>query len=621
MVWLALQNLYFLLIIPIILLLYLLKKKYEDQEISSILLWRKMILDIEANRWWKRLQKNLLLFLQLLFAILLILALLKPVLPTEQLIANHSIIVLDNSASMLTKEKDITRFELAKEEIQKRFKAISSNQFITLILAEEKPRVLIAKSSNKDQLRNILNSISINFGTTDDSAAFSLAHSIAMTEKDTGILWVSDGANQTFSKTERLSKEIPFHHLLIGSERENVAFTSFVTQEMKNGIQGMIKLDNTGSIAKQGKLYVYTAEKKLIDIHSFEIKGKSSYSYLLNSLPKSRYYYGMLEVEGDFLEQDNQLYSVLYQNNERTGILVTEGNRFLQQGLSLMDNFQLTNLEQVPDQMEEKADIWIFDRQIPTKLPEGNLLIIAPTQSTPWWSYLGEKEGQGTPEVVKKDHSVNQHVPWDQVYINKLIKLENVDGLETLVRLGDEPVVTAGIVEGRKIVILHFDLQQSDMSLRPAFPIFLHNVVQWLTPKQSLPIGNAIADELITVPFTANTTDRKIISPSGEETAIDINHGLNPLYKVPDQIGLYQISEKNEAEELQRFFTVSINAEESNIVPKMINFSNIEANEDEQSNQITDNKNIGYRDLSYWFIWLALIILMLEGFFYYRGYE
>lgn len=623
MQWLELQNLFFLLIIPIILILYLLKKNYEDQEISSILLWRQLILDIEANRWWKRLQKNILLFLQLLFAILVIFALLKPIFPTNQLIANHSIIIMDNSASMLTKEQDTTRFQLAKEEIYNRIDSISSNQSITLILAEEKPKVLISKSSNKDQLKEAIKEVPINYGSTDDSAALSFAQSIAMTEIDTGILWISDGANQSFMESDRLVEPIPFEHLLIGSMRENVAITSFVTQETSNEIQGMIKIDNTGSNIKVAKISIYNAEDQLLDVNSFEIKGKSTYSYLIKALPQSSYYYGVLDVEGDPLEQDNLLYSVSYKSKERTGILITEGNRFLHQGLGLLQNFQLstTNQNQITNQIREHTDIWVYDSVTPTKLPEGNLLLFAPKESTPWFSYFGEKEVQGTPQIVNEAHSINQHVPWDQVYINKIIKLDNLKGFEPLVQLGDETIISAGIIDGRKIIIAHFALQQSDMPLRPAFPIFLQNAVQWLTPIQSLPIGIAKADQVITIPFMAGSSNRKVILPSREEELIVEDQGLNQLYRVPNQIGLYQVSEKRESEELNRFFTVSMNEEESVIAPKMISIPVIGLNNENKEDEKIEKKNIGYQDLTFWFVWFALLVLMIEGFFYYRGYE
>ena len=54
-----------LLALPI-LVLYMLKMRRRQVEVSSVLLWQRLLRDREANAPWQRLKRNLLLILQLL---------------------------------------------------------------------------------------------------------------------------------------------------------------------------------------------------------------------------------------------------------------------------------------------------------------------------------------------------------------------------------------------------------------------------------------------------------------------------------------------------------------------------------------------------------------------------
>src|SRR3954466_11203804 len=61
-----------------IIALYFLKLRRRPVEVPSTLLWRRCLEDLHVNSLFQRLRKNLLLFLQLLVALLAMLALLGP---------------------------------------------------------------------------------------------------------------------------------------------------------------------------------------------------------------------------------------------------------------------------------------------------------------------------------------------------------------------------------------------------------------------------------------------------------------------------------------------------------------------------------------------------------------
>src|ERR671917_1118765 len=66
-------------VIPSLLILYFLKLRRREMPVSSTLLWRKAIQDLQVNAPFQRLRRNLLLLLQMLLLMLLLLALSRPV--------------------------------------------------------------------------------------------------------------------------------------------------------------------------------------------------------------------------------------------------------------------------------------------------------------------------------------------------------------------------------------------------------------------------------------------------------------------------------------------------------------------------------------------------------------
>src|SRR3954470_16213555 len=65
--------------IPALLVLYFLKLRRRELAVSSTLLWKKAVQDLQVNAPFQRLRKNLLLLLQMLLLILLLLALSRPI--------------------------------------------------------------------------------------------------------------------------------------------------------------------------------------------------------------------------------------------------------------------------------------------------------------------------------------------------------------------------------------------------------------------------------------------------------------------------------------------------------------------------------------------------------------
>ena len=123
MIWLtpAIAGIAAAIAIPSLIILYFLKLRRKDVEISTTLLWRKTIQDMQANAPFQRLRKNILLLLQLLALVGVLLALAQPQMRGQLAEGQQRIILIDRSASMSSTDGDaenpggMTRLAKAKE--------------------------------------------------------------------------------------------------------------------------------------------------------------------------------------------------------------------------------------------------------------------------------------------------------------------------------------------------------------------------------------------------------------------------------------------------------------------------------------------------------------------------
>ncbi|TGV14251.1 hypothetical protein EN829_049485, partial [Mesorhizobium sp. M00.F.Ca.ET.186.01.1.1] len=292
------------------------------------------------------------------------------------------------------------------------------------------------------------------------------------------------------------------------------------------------------------------------------------------------------------------------------------GNRFLHQVMQTVGSMEVETVQNAPGPNAEARDLWVFDGEVPDKLPQGNILLIAPDRKTDWLSLAGEQELEQGPQAVSADDPMLKYVDWREVHIAKAAVLGEMPGMKTLVRAGGVDLVKAGVIDGRRIVVFAFDLHDSDFPLRPAFPIFMQNVVNWLSPAQTAPIATSHPGESLSIPLTPGATERSLTYPDGQQQAIKAN-GTVLTIQVPEQIGLYKLDETLDAGAVSKYFSVRLSESESDITPKTLSVASSQAGQGEAEQQ---RAGTGTQELTYWLAALVLLVLLVEWRVYQRGY-
>ena len=174
--WVAL----ILLLLPLLLvLLYFLKLKRKSLQVPSTFLWKKSVEDLHVNSLFQWLRQNVLLVLQILAVLFLTYSVLGLRLHGHTSQGRHYILMIDNSASMSTKDVAPSRLEWAKQEALKEIDGAGDDDYGMIIVVNSKASTLQGYTNNRAKLREAVRSIEPTHRPTRIDEALALAESLA----------------------------------------------------------------------------------------------------------------------------------------------------------------------------------------------------------------------------------------------------------------------------------------------------------------------------------------------------------------------------------------------------------------------------------------------------------
>lgn len=591
-------------LIPSILLLYFLKRKYTDRTVSSTLLWERVLANFEANRPWQRLRRQLLLFLQLLAAALFVFSLARPSIASDGVGAAHTILLLDTSGSMLTQEGEQTRMERAKEKAYALVDSMAPEHTMTLVEMGEVPRIRVAKTHMKTELKQGIDAIEERVGPSDFRAALSLAHALASRSTDAEIVLIGDGSGYQFNEETPL----PNRFIQVGQIAHNLAIASFSIDESEQKAEALVRIDNRGEQQGSAVVTLLDAEEKVLEAKSLTIPGKKSSVIRWIGIPSSPFYRVRLEVSEDGLAADNEAWAVA-DKTEGTEILwVGPDNFFLEKALQLEKSLQVVRSDRLS--AKSKSYLLTVTEKSSEKQPKkGSLLLLDPNSGNSVIK-VGRKVPIKGELMGNEKHPLLKNISLKDVHIAEARQVEVPAWAEVVLRAGEVPLILTGEYEGQRVVIFTFDIRKSDLPLKPAFPVLMHQVLEWLVPLHSDALGLATPSEELRIPLLLGAEKLSIRTPSGQIERLEGKNGLLH-YRVPEESGLYRIEE--ESGESPRYFVVPFPESESDIIPQQVPVS-------ASSDGASAKREQGQSELWWWVALATLGMIALEWVVFSRGY-
>jgi hypothetical protein len=178
------------------------------------------------------------------------------------------------------------------------------------------------------------------------------------------------------------------------------------------------------------------------------------------------------------------------------------------------------------------------------------------------------------------------------------------------------PMLLAGEKDGRRIVVLAFDLHDSDLPLQVAFPLLLSNIVGYLAPGSRAEAAQLAPGQPLAFQVDPSITAVRLTRPDGQVLPLDIKDG-QAIYADTDTLGAYVVEQflGDKLIARQRFAVNLFSKEESTIAPQ----TELKIQQTSGLQQATAGERVGRQEFWRWLAAIALVVLVIEWLVYQRN--
>ncbi len=527
-----------LLCVPVIIIIYILKNKYNEQTVPSTYLWTLSEKFFKRRNPFSGLTGLINLILQILTVVLVSLAIARPVFVLKNA-ANSYCFILDCSGSMNMESDGEIRFVTAKEEIEDVIKKSSDGSSYTLVTVQAEANTVYQGLTDKKLALNMLEDIECSDGSVDEGNALAVAQQYF--EENPSLL--------TYFFTDKTYAE---HN---GVEIVDLSSDGDINYSI-NDAEGTL---TNGTLSVRANVRSYSGNESLtvrlyVDDRSVEAKTvevtEGTPAPVEFTFKTEKYSSFRMEIENeDCLLADNRI--VAYNQSSQSAydiLLVSETPFFFEAALDVLTDSKVDVIKPSEYAEQEGYGLYIFHTYTPEKLPDAAVWLINSSKSVP-------DSGFGIrgiiqlpkPEVIEKSSSTAsaakkllEGVEGKNIYISEYVKYSGMYAkFTTLFSYDSNPLVFAGVnALGNRQVVVGFDLHKADAPLSTDFVLLIGNFLRYSCP-DILDKTSYAAGEEVLVNVTANVTNVKGISPSGEEIYIDASTDVGVLRL--DKVGTYTV--------------------------------------------------------------------------------
>ncbi|MDE7254139.1 MAG: VWA domain-containing protein [Acetatifactor sp.] len=542
MIFESLWPLFFLAAVPVIIILYLLKPKGVDYLMSSNLLWQKLLKNEQSRTFFEKFVHNILMYLQILIVGLLVISLMAPFIRADGRGGGRKVLLIDTSGSMQhVGASGKSRLEEAVEQACNYVRDAGNAQFCVVTADLSGVNLLAVDIADPESLVQTLRGITCSDSGGSLAAAQGILDTLVGNEVDNmaDLIVYTDGAGAAEFEELRGGANKELH--VVGEATANVANDYTVFSVREDGLYDvMVSMTNHSDEAVSFDVGLYDGEK-LIGLTQAKLSASESRVCLFEGIDwqgqsissrLSGFSFAGSEGMNDSLAADNVSEAVKSRGNLIDGLLVGNGNTFIEKAYAAVTGSNLTKAETDIAAAEGAYNVVIYDAGQVPQYAKGS------------WLIFGDARGESTEKLENvvldmTNCDLTSGLSGFTIGVNTAYCFTLPEGAESFLEYDGKCVGYYGERDGMKEVVVGFDIRESDFPLRAEFPIFLANAMIYLSDTSWLATNVYYAGEEIALQPWAE------LDRSGLESR-------------PGKAGLYQVgNEAYQESYVVRFQTIT----------------------------------------------------------------
>ncbi len=530
-----------------VLVLYLLRRQPRPQLVSNVTFWMRAA-QSSRPRFLRASKIPWLAFLiSLLVALLFVGEIGDP--RFGRGVRGTTVIVLGAGRSMGATSGGERRIDRATREVRRWVDRSTAGGRVAVVRAGMRPETLLALTEDPADLDRALTGFELDDGPADLRGAIRLADRIISTSGDPGqILVVADrdvDELETQATRVLVPVGVPADTIAIGdfsARRDPLAAGEYIAQ---------VQLRSFSSREASARLQIYDGDVPLLDRRvTLRPGGGVAYDAQGFSAERAELTARLTDIEiiggVDALAVDDVAYAVVPALDPLDVLYVSAGNPYLAAALAVHPNASVDRMSPADfgrqtDETLAAYDVLVLDR---TPLPDGvehpSVLLFSPPSGQ-----LGASGPAERPRVsaILGSHPALHGVRLDGIRLGRALRFATEPGDQVLIRSGADALAVARETRAHRRIAYGIDLGSTDLVAREAFPLMVHDSLQWAAAvRDDVPLPRRLGEPIY-------AADQTVLGPDGEPV------DATAIAAIRHQ-GIYHVGERAEA------FSASIHSRE-----------------------------------------------------------